>query len=199
MKNGIKIGIIEGNIVNCDVDAYIVPQYADHLSHHGVANCIAHSDSETIKGMNEYKSKCPLPFGTVMMTPSYGGKSKHLLHVAILGTEKERKFSAIQRAVYMALKCAEVNGVEKIVCPALGMDQVDPILASDSAKAILSAVEMFANKNGVIKEFIIILFFLPWTRVVFDQVNTNELYRGAVPPQEPNFSLAKWVETNFRK
>lgn len=198
MKNQIKIGVIDGNIVNVEADAYIVPQYADCLSHHGVANCITRSGSEVSKGMNEYESKCPLPHGSVVMTPSYGGKSKYLLHTAVLGTEREKKFSTIQRAVYLSLLCAEANGIEKIVCPSLGLDQVDPILPSDSAKAILSAVDLFPNKKRVIKEFTIIVFFSPWTRVVFDQININELYRGALPPQEPGFSLAKWIETNFR-
>jgi O-acetyl-ADP-ribose deacetylase (regulator of RNase III) len=85
-------------------------------------------------------------FGTVLLTKSGGGNSKHLLHVVSVASPREHEFDTVQTAFYNALKVAETNGIKRIVAPAMGTGIIGQLTAAQSAKAMMSAIEQYDTK-----------------------------------------------------
>lgn len=194
MKNGIFIKIEVGNIVDKTCDAYIVPQYPTHPNQQGVSQAIAISGG--MDGIEAFAKCCPVEENAVIHTPCSGSKAKHLLHITLLGGDLRKRFTAIQKTVYLALNMAEKLGIAKICCPVLGMEGIDSFLASNSAKAILSAIDIFPNRKGVVKEFTIVHYFQPYAAIMTRQVLDNELYRDARSPDEKDFDFRQWAYDN---
>lgn len=197
MKNNIKVGIVNGKFHHQICSAYIIPQNHSHCSALAVFLAQNYSLEEAV---NEYQavldmepSKKVKP-GTILCSRGDDLRAEYLLHVVTEGELPEKNFSTVQRCVYLALHYAEKYGLKTIACPELGAQNLQP---HDMAMAILSAIDAFPNKKGVIEQFNIVLTDKPWANIVMEKILNNEIYRGAQSPHEPDFNFAEWIEKTF--
>ena len=116
------VSILLGDITRTGVDAVIVPEFQSGASYGGVGGAVARSGA--LAGMEAYeqyvRTNGKQDFGTVILTPSGGGKSSQLLHVVSVGSGKQYEFDTVRTCIFKALEIAEQKGINSIAAPALG-------------------------------------------------------------------------------
>lgn len=151
--------VVLGDMTQISCDAYFVPEFNSGASYNGVGAAICRGGAE--KGMIAYDDAVAehgggLEFGTVVLTPSYGGHSSHLLHGVTVGSGRDREFGVVQETVYSALKLAEQAGLTHVAAPALGTGVIGKLTAEQSAQAMFSALDQFASEGGKIRLDVVI-------------------------------------------
>lgn len=198
MKNNIKAGIVETFMADIKCDAHIVPQYSRACS----AIALALAAYGARKGIDDFlkilQKEKEFSFGSVVLTRSQGGNADFLINIITQDNLKKHAFTTIQRAIYAALATAEENGIETIACPMADVAYRCGLCAGETAMAVLSAVDTFPNKKGVVKQFILAAHNMPWSCRGIEEILANEIYRGAKSAQEPTFDLRQWARQNFR-
>ena len=147
-----KVTVQLGDMTRIPSDAYVVPEFQGGASYGGVGGAIYRSGGGA--GLDEFEamaqSEGPFSFGTVKLTKSGGGNSKFLLHAVTVGSGAEREFQVVHEGFLECLRQAQANGISEIVAPALGTGIIGDLNATQSAKAMLSAVEKFTSEGGAV-------------------------------------------------
>jgi len=194
---GNTINISLGDMTAVAADAYIVPEFNSAASFGGVGGAIARAGASA--GLNDYQEYIDKngeqPYGQVILTPSYGGQSQHLLHVVSVGSGGDKEFSTVQTSIFNALKVAEANGIKKIVIPALGTGIIGRLSDEQSAKAMMSAIHDYAQSGGTPIEVSFVLFARQPTQDTFARVLSTRSYENvASEAGSREISLVRWQE-----
>jgi len=181
--SGQKISIGLGDLTSEKCESFIVPQSDRSLSYGGVGGAIIRSGAES--GMNAYQDQLekhgPFNFGDAYLTESGGGNSKYLLHVVTVGSPRDEQFSTIQKAFYNALTQAQARGIKTVAAPALGTGIVGLLTPTQSAKAMLSAVNQFAKAGGAMDEIKFVIRGTAADQAAFTQVLEEKSFAAAAP------------------
>ncbi len=145
-----EITVALGDMTKRAADAYVVPQFTSAASYGGVGGAVARSGGrEGLDSFQEFiDAQGEQKFGTVLLTDSGGGAAKKLLHVVSVGSDRADEFNTIQTAFYNALKVAEQNGLKEIAAPAMGTGIIGQLTSRQSAKAMMSALNQYAEEGG---------------------------------------------------
>jgi len=196
-NTGITIAL--GDMTKVRAGAYIVPHFDKAASYGGVGGAVARAGA--INGIEEFEQfvskKGQQKFGTILLTKSHGGNSENLLHAVSVGSGRTEEFKTVQASIYNALRTAEQNNIKSVAAPALGTGIIGHLTDEQSAKAILSAVEQFANEGRNI-DFGIVIYGDRNAYNAFVKTLSTKSYSNAlqeVGTKELDF--AKWyVEMN---
>jgi len=146
--NNATVSIALGDMTKLKADAFVVPEFASGSSYGGVGGAVANTGGH--RGLEAYQKHIDqngaMEFGSVLLTESGGGNAKYLLHAVSVGSEREEEFSVVQSAVFKALETAHEKGLKSLVAPALGTGIIGQLTDTQSAKAMLSAVDAFSQK-----------------------------------------------------
>ena len=193
----ITTNVVNGNIAAMGVDAVIIPEFDNCASYGGVGGAMARSGAKL--GLDEYNKKVqnsPLAYGDALITPSYGGMSKYLLHVATVGSSKEEAFAVTYKAVYKALQLAEEAHVRTLAVPAIGNGIIGSLTLKQSAKAIFRAVADFSEKmQHHIAEITMVIYGSPEDAEPAQAVLDSQSYLGAENEiGQKRFDPIEWME-----
>lgn len=195
-KTNFTAKVIAGNIATMAVDAVIIPEFDSCASYGGVGGAIARSGAKL--GLDEYNQKAqnsPLAYGDAVITPSYGGKSKYLIHVATVGSSKGEAFMITYKAVYRALQLAKEVHVKTIAIPAIGNGIIGSLTLEQSAKAIFKAVADFSEQSPHIMEIVMVIYGSPEDARPAQAVLDNQSYLSTVNEVgQKQFNPAEWME-----
>ncbi|MBR1648090.1 MAG: hypothetical protein IJ689_00650 [Alphaproteobacteria bacterium] len=148
--NGINIEIIKGDIATVAADAYVVPQYRDHISTDGVSGRLLHSSAfRAVLDYGEAAHYMNYPFGYAVSFADSSAMCKRVICAVLLGMPQDEAFELVQMAVYFALREAEKHGLHEIAIPALGTGDKMPLDFDKSAIAIVSALAAYPNPRTV--------------------------------------------------
>lgn len=194
--SGQRVTIELANMTSKQCDAYIVPQISHMASAGGVGGAILRSGAK--RGMNAYQthieSTGALNFGDAYLTTSGGGNSRYLLHVASVDSKKDEQFSTVQKAVYNALLQAEKRGIKTIAAPALGTGALGTLTPAQSAKAMMSAINKFAENGGKFDEISFIIHDSEADQKAFITTLKSKSFENATPEEgQKKFDLDKWA------
>jgi O-acetyl-ADP-ribose deacetylase (regulator of RNase III) len=144
------ISVSIGNLEAEKADAYLVPHFSPGVNFGGVAGAVARTGGGL--GVNEYadfvRRNGAQPFGQAKVTDSYGGNAAYLIHTVTVGSGAEAEFEAVRQGTLNALRACSENGLHKLVAPGLGTGIVGELLDEQCAKAMLSAVDLYAKEGG---------------------------------------------------
>lgn len=174
-----KITVALGDMTKVKADAFIVPQFTSDASFGGVGGAVARGGAEG--GMSAYQDYVDKngtqDFGQVLLTPSYGGNSKYLLHAVSVGSGAEVEFETVKTAMFNALRLAENNGLSSIVAPAMGTGIIGRLTDTQSAKAMMSAIHDYASAGGKAMDVSFVLYAGQETLKAFDDVLKSGSYK----------------------
>lgn len=183
-----KIGTSEvrievGDLSALETDAYIVPEFTEAASFQGVGGAIARAGGEAGLEMFDafVQENGELAWGSVLITPSGGGKAKHLLHVVSVGAGPSSEFEVIQSGFYNALRVAEQNELTDIIAPALGTGLAGRLTPDQSAKAMMSALARYSDEGARPLKVTFVIFGDSLADEAFRSVLHDESYREAGP------------------
>lgn len=158
-KSNFTAKVVAGNIATMVVDAIVVPEFDSCASYGGVGGAISRAGAKLgLDKYNQIAQSSPLSYGDALITPSYGGTSKYLLHVATVGSSKEEAFAVTYKAVYKALQLAKEANIKTIAVPAIGNGIIGNLTIEQSAKAIFKAVADFSEKYQHILEIVMVIY-----------------------------------------
>ena len=156
--NSIEVEILSGNVTKLSTDCLIVPEYYNKTYATALTQRLKYCGAEEgMKSFGGYLKSEVLFWGDVLSTTG-GGNAKKLIHVVMLGGEKENTFEIIQKSVLSVLFEAKQNGIQTLAFPISRNDCKE--FGYDSSKIVemmLSAVCTYANSDGIIKELAIVL------------------------------------------
>ena len=178
----VSVRVVGGDMTKIKADAYFVPQFTSCASEGGVGGAIMYSGAQ--EGMEEYnkyiEENGEMAWGDVIMTKSGGGNSQFLLHGATAGANKEDSFEVAQKATYKALQLAQEAGLKSVVIPAIGTGIIGSLTNEESAKAILSGVNQFAQEGGNM-DVSVVVYSTGQGYKDFENVLTSKSYENAQP------------------
>lgn len=192
----INVQVVSGNIATMPVDAIVVPQFTDCASYGGVGGAICRYGARA--GIDEYNAlaqKSPFFYGDAVITPSHGGTSKYLIHVATVGETAKSSFTITCKAVFGALLMADDKGIKSLAVPAIGSGIIGHLTIEQSAKAIFSAVEMFSQSREIngIENITMVIYGLPDEVAPAQEVLENGSYHDVTDEVgQKKFDVAEW-------
>lgn len=155
-----KVMVALGDLTQTVADAYVVPQFHGAASFGGVGGAVARSGA--LKGLEAYEkaidSNGPADFGTALITESGGGNSRFLLHVVSVGSQREDEYVTVRNGFHKALELAGENGLKTLAAPALGTGIIGQLTATQSAKAMFSALDHYSSNGGQPLEVSVVIF-----------------------------------------
>jgi O-acetyl-ADP-ribose deacetylase (regulator of RNase III) len=194
------VKVIFGDLTKIRADAYVVPQFTTAASYGGVGGAIARSGA--LKGIEAYEAfvdgKGTLGFSSVLMTEAGGGNAKHLLHTVSVGSARADEFSTVRNGLLNALRTAAENGLTSIVAPAMGTGIIGKLTAEQSARAMMSAIELYGADGTADLTVSIAIFGDEAAYNAFNQVLESRSYVASVAePGARELDFGRWViETN---
>lgn len=203
--SGNDVVIEMGDITKSGTRAIIVPQFTCCISPGGVSAAVERSGA--VEGMKAYEDfiseKGEQEYGTVFLTPSGGGSSEYLLHVASVGSDEDIKFNVIKTSMLNALKVAEKNGIDSLAAPALGTGIIrsltrkesaaQMISAERSAAAMMSAIKEYAAEGGKLVEVHFVIYCDQQAFDVFSEVLRKESGSNDKKAKQKPFNVASRV------
>lgn len=195
--SGQNVKIESGDLTLKECDAYVVPQFNSCVSEGGVGGAIIRAGAS--QGMEAYqhhldKHGGKLEFGNACLTTSGGGNSKYLLHVVSVDSPGAEEFSIVQKAIYSALLQAEKRGIKTIAAPALGTGTLGNLTPTQSAKAMMSAIALFAKNGGKFDRITLVIFGPDLAREEFIAVMANKAYENVSHEAgQKRLDLESWV------
>ncbi|TNE32676.1 MAG: hypothetical protein EP349_01095 [Alphaproteobacteria bacterium] len=146
--NNVTVSVALGDLTQLKVDAFVVPEFAGGASYGGVGGAVANGGGD--RGLEAYQQHVnkngKQAFGAVVLTESGGGNAPYLLHAASVGSEREEEFLTVQTSIVNALETAHEKGLSSVAAPALGTGIIGQLTDTQSAKAMMSAVDAFSQK-----------------------------------------------------
>ncbi len=140
-----EIEVINGSILNVDVDVIVNPANSLGLMGGGVAGVIKRFGGEEIE--REAVQKAPIPVGSAVLTTAGRLKFKGVIHAptmeepAMDSTEEK-----VRRAVRASLELADSLGFETLAVPGMGTG-VGGLPKGLSAKVMLDEIKSFKPRN----------------------------------------------------
>ncbi len=194
MKNQISVKVVKGNILGVKAQGMVVPQFADKMSLTGVAGALVSCGHYC--GVHDYAlaaRQAKLPFGYSFTTD--GAEGLKMLNVSVLGVPVGEAFNIMQLATYAALTEAEKCGLSTVAMPALGTGQSGSLSFKQSAKAMLSAIEVYGEQHpqSSLRKIVICLFKSESAFKVYNEVACKKNYRRYL-----NRELKIWNDANRR-
>jgi len=146
--NQVTVSVALGDLTQLQVDAFVVPEFDNSASYGGVGGAVANAGGD--RGLEKYQQHVSKngtqEFGSILLTESGGGNAPYLLHAVSVGSEREEEFITVQSAIFNALETAHENGLSSVAAPALGTGIIGQLTDTQSAKAMMSAVDAFSQK-----------------------------------------------------
>ncbi|MEW6354902.1 MAG: macro domain-containing protein [Planctomycetota bacterium] len=147
-----RIEVIEGSILDVDVDAIVNPANSAGRMGGGVARAIKKAGGDDIE--REAVAKAPIAVGESVLTT--GGRLKvcHVIHAPTMVKPAERtNVQKVRAATESALRCADEAGLESIAFPGMGtgVGRVDP---KDAAQCMVEAIRTF--KGDSLKKVVLV-------------------------------------------
>ena len=196
--NQVNVTIAMGDMTRHTADAFLVPQFAGGPSYGGVGGAVADSGAEI--GMEKYhahvKATGEQEYGSALLTPSGGGNSSYLLHVVSVGSERDQEFETVFKSVYNALQAAHDEGLTSVAAPALGTGIIGQLQDEQSARAMLSAVNLFSENNPEAEMSVsVVIFGSAAAYNSFLETLQNRTYQNAEPEVgQRDFNMGQWVQ-----
>lgn len=191
-----KVVVAFGDLTQIKADAYVVPQFATAASYGGVGGAIARSGAlNGIKAFEEFvEARGILDFSSVVMTPSGGGNAKHLLHIASVGSPRADEFATVRNGFFNALHTAAENGLTSVVAPAMGTGIIGKLTAEQSARAMMSAVDLYVSSGSPALTVSIVIFGDRAAYQDFTQVLETRSYVGSTAEAgNRELDIGRWV------
>jgi O-acetyl-ADP-ribose deacetylase (regulator of RNase III) len=128
------------------------------------------------------------------LTASGGSNSKYLLHVASVGSETDEEFSVVQKSIYNALIQAQKRGIKSVAAPALGTGIIGALTPTQSAKAMMFAINQFVKGGGKLDEIRFVIYGSESAQQAFVTVLQNKSYENISPESwQKQFQIDEWV------
>ncbi len=194
MKNQISVKVVKGNILGVKAQGMVVPQFADKMSLTGVAGAFVNGGHYC--GMRDYAlaaQQVRIPFGYSLVTD--GAEGLKMLNVSVLGVPAPDAFNIMQLATYAALVEAGKCELSTVAMPALGTGKSGTLSFEQSAKAMLSAIEIYGEEypQSSLQEIVICLFKSENAFKTYKEVVYKKNYRRYL-----NRELKIWNNANYR-
>lgn len=168
--NGIKVKAVWGQISAVQADAYVVPEYPDHVSSTPMINDIIAGGAQY--GFDVFKrhlSLGSLNMCSAVLSVANGGNSRYLIHSVVLGGPAEKLASNIEDAMSAVMTIArpQKEMITSMAIPLIGFGEFGSLSATAAAIALLSGINNF-NRKHYIKEIKIVIAASP---EAVDEVN----------------------------
>jgi O-acetyl-ADP-ribose deacetylase (regulator of RNase III) len=199
--SGCPVSVSIGYLEREKAGAYLVPHFDSAVVKGGVAGSIARGGAEL--GIDEFADYMdrngPLPFGTVRLTKSYGGNAEFLCHAVSVQSGEDTAFQVIHDVTLESLRLCGVNGISRLVVPALGTGILRELTDEQSAKAMLSAVHDYAREGGGPVEMAVVLYAggsdAPSLFRAFSEAVKSKSYETAAPEKAAGeIDPGRWAE-----
>jgi O-acetyl-ADP-ribose deacetylase (regulator of RNase III) len=207
---GLETAVFEGDMTRVPADAYVVPHFRSkfrdgHLlsgvSMGGVGGAIIRAGAEA--GLRKYDDLIYAAgreqvWGEAMITESGGGKSRMLVNVVRVGSEVDEEFAVVQQAVFTALMQSSLQGIDTIVFPLMGTGVIGQLTATQSAKAMLSALAQFRSifPDSFPRQIAIAIYGNPEAFTAVSKVlNLSDEQLSKVPTEkgQKQFDFVAWI------
>ena len=113
--NGIKVKAVWGQISAVQADAYVVPEYPDHVSSTPMINDIIAGGAQY--GFDVFKrhlSLGSLNMCSAVLSVANGGNSRYLIHSVVLGGPAEKLASNIEDAMSAVMTIALLSALASL-------------------------------------------------------------------------------------
>ena len=178
----VDVTVAGGDMTLIKADAFVVPEFNGSASLGGVGSAVSRRGASAgMKAYDDYISQNgKLNTGDIVMTESGGGNSNYLIHAATVDTTPDNAFDVVQNAVYNALKTASAQGIKSIAIPAMSTGFIGNLTDEQSAQAILSAVNKFANEGGQM-DVSVVVYSRGQSLTDFNSVLASKSYENPTP------------------
>lgn len=153
--NKIEIEVLRGDITKLSVDGLIVPQACDHVFENRINKRLYYCGGDSgLCAYGDFAKRLSLKSGSVVVTES-DGNAVNLLYAAV--SAGDDVFSIVKNCIYQALVRAEEMKLSVLAIPDfLGDGDKELLSPSLLVQAVLSALKIFPNDKGIIKELSVI-------------------------------------------
>ncbi|NWF95885.1 MAG: macro domain-containing protein [Candidatus Thorarchaeota archaeon] len=150
-----RVGIVttHGDITDLDVDAIVNAANSDLWMGSGVAGAIKRRGGVEIE--NEAMAKGPIRPGEAVITGAGRLKAKYVIHCAGMAPGRPAEYKHVRDSARHALTIASGRNLRRIAFPAIGAG-VGGLTPTESARAILEAVEDFEGTGGSVEQVILV-------------------------------------------
>ncbi len=140
-----EISVVQGSLLEVQVDAIVNPANSLGLMGGGVAGVIKRFGGEEIE--KEAVSKAPIPVGSAVLTSAGKLPFKGVIHAPTMEEPAmETTEEKVRRAVRAVLELADRMGFESIAMPGMGTG-VGRLPKDVSARAMIEEIRNFQPKN----------------------------------------------------
>ncbi len=152
--NGIKVKAVWGQISAVQADAYVVPEYPDHVSSTPMINDIIAGGAQY--GFDVFKrhlSLGSLNMCSAILSVANGGNSRYLIHSDVLGGPAEKLASNIEDAMSAVMTIArpQKEMITSMAMPLIGFGEFGSLSATAAAIALLSGINNLALLNNFVE------------------------------------------------
>jgi len=143
----------QGDIADMKVDAIVNAANSHLWMGSGVAGAIKSRGGQEIE--EEAMRQGPIQPGGAVITTGGRLPASYVIHCAGMPPGGRADYDAVHSSVRAALRIASEHGLSSIAFPAIGAG-VGGLSLSDSARAILTAVQSFAEHSGSVREIVVV-------------------------------------------
>ena len=118
--NAIKIELLNGDVLDHEGDALLIPSNSQGLMVEGLAGRVRHAIGQDVE--NEVRAHEPIAVGAALITGAHGKlRVRKLVHSPLMETPGERMtIENVRRCTRAALLAAQHGEIEKLIMPGIG-------------------------------------------------------------------------------